>query len=80
MGISGGFQDILGEYEDSGELMSKYKTKNLIGNALLIGGMLASLGGAYYPLLSSNNVYDYSYSDFRTGLYFCIGGLVPIIS
>jgi hypothetical protein len=75
MGISGKFQDILGEYEDSAELMRKYRTKNMVGNALMFGGMLASLGGAYYPILANDSINGLSYSDFRSGLWLCIAGL-----
>jgi hypothetical protein len=76
MGISGEFQRILGEYEDSGRLMRSYRTKNLAGNILMFGGAAASLCAAYYPLLANDSINDWSYSDFRASIYISIGGLI----
>jgi hypothetical protein len=79
MGISGDFQKILGEYEDSGELMRKYRTKNAVGTALVFGGAAASLCAAYYPLLANDSIADWSYSDIRGSIYVSLGGLIATV-
>jgi hypothetical protein len=79
MGISGDFQKILDDYEDSGALMKRYRTKNAVGTALLFGGAAASLCAAYYPFLANEGIDDWSYSDIRGSIYVSLGGLVATV-
>lgn len=76
MGIDANFARMLSAYPDSKASFESYRQKNFAGNVLLWGGLVASLGGAYYPLLSLDEYGDYDYGTVRTGLYVALGGLV----
>lgn len=78
MGISSDFTNLLSAYPDSKEAMKNYKSKNLIGNVLVFGGLAATIGGLYYPILSNDTSINNGYSSntVRTGLYIAFGGLV----
>ena len=78
MGITKSLKEILGTYSDSKEAEQKYSKLNTIANILLWGGLAATLGGAYYPLLALSNSTDTDsyFTGYKTSVYIMLGGVV----